>query len=198
MLNHKISDTLVLNRDMRPVKIVPGLTTVPWHAAIKLIYGEHAQVVHEYQDWEVHSPSTTLKVPSVIMVRKYVHFVPQIPWREELLFLRDRFRCQYCKQRFPMQNLTLDHVVPRTYGGKTCWENIVAACAPCNHTRGHNTKIKPVIVPYKPSYWELVEKAKELPLVVPDESWVPYLDWPEENLFVRGKSNEILHDRLAA
>jgi 5-methylcytosine-specific restriction endonuclease McrA len=104
----------------------------------------------------------TLKVPSVIMVREYVHFDRAIPWNEDYLKLRDRFRCQYCNRQFPAQQLTQDHVIPRMMGGKTSWDNIVSACGPCNHSRGHNTKIKPRITPYKPSYWELVEKAKEL------------------------------------
>lgn len=193
----QIRDTLVLNRDMMPIKMLP-VSTVTWENAIKAIYAEHATVVHEYEDWEVHSPSVTIRVPSVIMVRDYVHYDKQIPWNEEYLKLRDRYRCQYCEKRFPAQHLTQDHVVPRKYGGKTNWENIVSACGPCNHRRGHNIKIQPRIKPYKPTYWELVQKAKELPLIVPDESWVDYLDWPQENLMVRGKKKKILRLDQAA
>jgi 5-methylcytosine-specific restriction endonuclease McrA len=192
-----IRDTLVLNRDMMPIKMLP-VSTVTWENAIKAIYAETAQVVHEYEDWEVHSPSVTIKVPSVIMVRDYVHFSKQIPWNDELLMLRDRYRCQYCSKKFPAQLLTQDHVIPRKFGGKTSWDNIVSACGPCNHRRGHNTKIQPKTKPYKPSYYELVGKAKELPLVVPDEAWVAYLGWPEENLLVRGKVKKIVRlDRAA-
>lgn len=195
MILHTL-DTLVLNRDMRPVKMLP-VSTLSWQNAIKAIYGEAAQVVHEYEEWEVHSPSVTMKVPSVIMVRDYVHFTRQIPWNPDYLLLRDRFTCQYCHRQFPAQKLTQDHVIPRMLGGKTSWDNIVSACGPCNHSRGHNTKIQPRIKPYKPSYWELVEKAKDLlPLVVPDESWTHYLDWPEENLVVKNK--KILRVNLAA
>jgi 5-methylcytosine-specific restriction endonuclease McrA len=190
-------DTLVLNRDMMPIKMLP-VSTVTWENAVKAVYAETAQVVHEYEDWEVHSPSVTLHVPSVIMVRDYVRFSKQIPWNDDLLMLRDRFKCQYCSKKFPAQLLTQDHVVPRKFGGKTSWENIVSACGPCNHKRGHNIKIQPKIKPYKPSYYELVSKAKELPLVIPDESWVPYLDWPEENLIIRGKEKKILHIGRAA
>ena len=194
MMNTK--DTLVLNRDMRPIKMLP-VSTFNWQDAVKSVYSEAAQVVHTYEEREVHSPSVTLKVPSVIMVRDYVHFPRAIPWNQEYLKLRDRFRCLYCNRQFPAQQLTQDHVVPRMMGGKTSWDNIVSACGPRNHSRGHNTKIQPRIKPYKPTYWELVEKAKELiPLVVPDESWLPYLDWPEENMVV--KSKKILQLKLAA
>lgn len=173
--------------------------TCGWEHAIKMVYSDAAQVVHEYDDWEVHSPSVTIKVPSVIMVRDYVHYDRSVPWTDEYLVLRDRFRCQYCNKKFPAHKLTQDHVIPRKYGGGTGWDNIVSACAPCNHSRGHNQKIKPRIQPYKPTYWELVEKAKEeLQLVIPDENWLNYLDWPEHNIFVKGKAQKILQLRDVA
>ena len=194
---HNPRDTLVLNRDMQPIKMLP-ISSWNWQLAIKAVYGETATVVHEYEDWEVHSPSVTLKVPSVIMVREYVHFNKMIPWNDDLLVLRDDYKCQYCNKKFASQHLTQDHVVPRKFGGTTGWDNIVSACGPCNHKRGHNQKIMPRRMPYKPSYWELVEKSKKLPLVVPDESWVNYLGWPEENLLVKGKVKKILRlDRAA-
>jgi 5-methylcytosine-specific restriction endonuclease McrA len=190
-----VKSTLVLNADMAPIKLLP-VSTVNWDEAIKAIYSEQATVVHEYDDWEVHSPSITLRVPSVIMVRDYVHFNKAIPWNADYLKLRDGYRCQYCNKTGLL--LTQDHVVPRKFGGKTSWDNIVSACGPCNHQRGHNQKIQPRIKPYKPSYWELVGKAKEFPLVIPDESWAAYLDWPEENLLIKGKKKKILRlDRAA-
>lgn len=173
-------------------------STVTWKVAIKAIFTGAAQLVHEYEDWEVHSPSTTMKVPSVVMVRDYIHFQKQIPWNGELLMLRDEYRCQYCMEEFPAQRLTEDHVLPRKFGGKTSWDNIVAACSPCNHRRGHNVKIQPNRAPYMPSYWELVEKIKKFDIVVPDENWVNYLDWPEDKIFVSGKPKKILHVGLAA
>lgn len=195
---HPISDTLVLNRDMMPVSLLP-VSTEPWEKAIKMVYAEVATIVHEYEDWEVHSPSVTMRVPSVIMVREYVHYSKQIPWNPDWLHLRDRFRCQYCGHQFPSHKLTQDHVKPRKFGGKTSWDNIVSACGPCNHKRGHNEKIRPRMMPYQPSYWELVQKAKEeIPLVVPDEQWLAYMDWPEQNILVRGKSKKILQLNRAA
>jgi 5-methylcytosine-specific restriction endonuclease McrA len=193
----QIRDTLVLNRDMMPVSMLPP-TSVNWQTAIKAVFLEQAQVVHEYQDWDVHSPSTTLKVPSVIMVRDYVHFEKVIPWNESFLHLRDDYTCQYCLRVFAESHLTQDHVVPRKFGGRTSYENIVSACGPCNHKRGHNIKIQPHRAPYRPSYWELVKKGKTLPLVIPDRSWVDYLDWPEENLFVRGEDKKVVRMKLAA
>lgn len=195
---HKIADTLVLNADMNPVCLLP-VSTDTWQNAIKMVYLDHAQVVHEYEDWEVHSPSVTIRVPSVIMIHEYIHFEKSIPWNDELLLLRDDYKCQYCLKVFPAQQLTQDHVKPRRDGGKTTWDNIVAACAPCNHRKGHNAKVVPKKMPYKPSYWELVKKAQQhFPLVIPDHSWVDYLQWPQENLFVRGEEKKILRMSMVA
>lgn len=194
----QILDTLVLNRDMQPVSLLP-VSTSSWENAIKAIYTGAATIVHEYEDWEVHSPSTTFKVPSVVMIREYVNFSKEIPWNPEYLYLRDRYRCQYCRKGFPSHKLTQDHVTPRKYGGKTTWDNIVSACAPCNHSRGHNQKIRPMVEPYKPTYWELIEKAKqEITLVVQDESWLPYLGWPEDKILIKGKQKKILQYSRAA
>ena len=189
------SDVLVLNRDMQPITLLP-ISSIEWQDAIKAVYLNTATIIHEYDDWEVHSPSMTMNVPSVVMVKNYVHFSRNLPWNGEYVKLRDQYRCQYCGKIFPSQKLTLDHVIPRKYGGKTSWDNIVSACAPCNHSRGHNQKIQPRIQPYKPSYWELIDKIKKLPLVVPDNSWVEYLNWPSENIIVKEGKKKILHSKL--
>lgn len=181
---HKIKDTLVLNRDMRPMSMLPP-TTIKWETAVKCLYTGAAQLVHEYDNWVVHSPSTTMKVPSVVMVREYVHYQKAIPWNFEYAALRDEYKCQYCLKKFGVQQLTEDHVIPRKFGGTTGWDNIVSACAPCNHSRGHNQKIRPANIPRKPSYWELVDKIKKLNLVIPDQIWENYLGWPKENLYIK-------------
>lgn len=189
----KLRDTLVLNRDMRPVSMLPP-TTINWKIAIKAVFTGAAQIVHEYDDWEVHSPSTTMNVPSVVMVRDYIHFQKEIPWNNSYLMLRDDYKCQYCLKTFGAQHLTEDHVLPRKFGGRTSYDNIVAACAPCNHRRGHNVKIQPKKKPYKPTYWELVIKLKQYELVVPDSNWLQYLDWAEDKIFVSEHQNKILRE----
>ncbi len=185
MMNHNLKSTLVLNRDMQPLSMLP-ISTVHWETAIKMIYNDQATIIHEYDDWEVHSPSITMNVPSVIMVSKYVNRSDRrVPWRDEYLWLRDGYKCQYCGDT---QKLTMDHVIPRRYGGRTNYENIVAACAPCNHKKGDNAKIVPKQKPKHPSYWELVEKSKKHhALVIPDQSWELYLGWPSENMYIKSK-----------
>jgi 5-methylcytosine-specific restriction endonuclease McrA len=173
------TNTLVLNADCRPKGFLP-LSTTSWQEAIRLVWSGTASVMHEYDDWEVHSPRLTMKVPSVIILSKYVNLKKHVPWSKENLKMRDDYTCQYCRTEFPSSMLTFDHVKPFCKGGATNWENIVAACSPCNNKRGSNSNIRPAYEPYKPTYWEMVEKRKKYPLWVPEETWVPYLDWPEE------------------
>lgn len=179
------TDCLVLNQDFLPVSALP-LSVVGWETAVRAIYLDTVAVIAEYDDWEVHSPSTTIKVPSVIITKKYLHFQRAVSFTDNNVFLRDRYTCQYCGQVFPQQKLTYDHVVPRRDGGRTRWDNIVAACGPCNGWKGHNRTIRPLRMPYKPSYYELLAIRKEYPVVVSDESWIEYLDWPAENIHIKG------------
>ncbi len=179
--------TLVLNTDMQPMHMLP-IETVPWQTAIAGVFKGAYSVVHEYEDWEVHSPSMTFKVPSVVMLNEYQRRKPIAAWKKSNLWLRDRYTCQYCTKVLPASELTRDHVIPRYYGGRTSWDNIVAACHKCNNQRGHNTKIQPVRQPFKPSYYELVEVRKEYPLIVPDEAWLFYLMWPDDKVILQRAS----------
>lgn len=169
--------TLVLNADYTPLNLVP-IRVYRWNKAIEQVYKGKAKVIHEYDDWVVRSPSITLKVPSVIIRKEYQKPPRFVRFSRENLFLRDRYTCQYCGT--DKNHLTFDHVKPVSHGGGLSWENIVAACSPCNSKRGNNDKIRPAYEPYKPDYWEMVEKRKKLPIIIPHESWIPYLDWDRE------------------
>lgn len=191
-----MSEVLILNADYSPVSHLP-LSTIRWEQAIKAVFLETVSIVAEYDDWEVHSPSLTMRVPSVIMTKEFLHFSRKVAFDKVQIFLRDRYTCQYCHRKFPEHRLTMDHVLPRKYGGQTTWENIATSCGGCNAKKGHNRDIVPARKPYKPTYYELLNIRKEYPLSVPTEQWVDYLDWPEENLFVAG-SKRILHNSMAA
>jgi len=88
--------------------------------------------------------------------------------------MRDLFKCQYCEDVFDYEELTIDHVVPRSAGGKTVWTNCVTSCKACNHHKGSKL-IKPKIAPYRPDYYSLVSKWKTMPFTVKDEAWNKYL-----------------------
>ena len=91
------------------------------------------------------------------------------------LYIRDLYTCQYCNTPYTKNNLTLDHVLPLSKGGKTQWENIVAACGPCNTRKGNKTVMKPVRKPYQPNYYELVNNRKKLDMQIAHPSWKEYL-----------------------
>jgi 5-methylcytosine-specific restriction endonuclease McrA len=120
---------LVLNATFEPINVC----TV--RRAAVLILKSKAEVV-EHASWELHSESLTLPRPVVIRLVTYVR-VPRDTHRRKItrraVFARDSWTCQYCGSR---SNLTVDHVVPRSKGGHSSWENIVASCAPCNRRKG--------------------------------------------------------------
>ena len=122
---------LVLNADYRPLSYYP-LSLWTWQEAIKAAFLDRVDIVAEY-DQVVHSPSTTLKIPSVVVLKDYVKPQKRVAFTRFNLFLRDELRCQYCGS---IGDLTFDHIVPRARGGVTSWENVVAACSKCNLRKG--------------------------------------------------------------
>jgi 5-methylcytosine-specific restriction endonuclease McrA len=120
---------LVLNATYEPINVC----TV--RRAVVLLLKDKAEVI-ERADWELRSASHTMVRPVVIRLVAYVR-VPRDTHRRKItrraVFARDEWTCQYCGAR---SNLTVDHVVPRSKGGDSTWDNIVASCAPCNRRKG--------------------------------------------------------------
>jgi 5-methylcytosine-specific restriction endonuclease McrA len=172
----RLQPTLVLNADCQPAGLVP-LKTIAWQDAIKNVFEGKASVVSEYDDWVVRSPSMSMKVPSIIINKEYVAPRFGIAFSRPNLFIRDDYMCQYCYKQFLFEQLTFDHVVPRSHGGPQGWTNIVAACHPCNNRKSNNAKIVPARMPYRPSYWEMADKVRNYPITVRDVSWIDYIGW---------------------
>ena len=170
---------LVLNADFRPLSYYP-LSLWPWQEVVKAVFLERVDVVAHY-DQEVHSPSLTMKLPSVISLRDYVHQDRPPAFTRFNVFLRDSFACQYCGSP---DDLTFDHLIPRSKGGRTTWENIVTACARCNLTKGgrtpHEAHMHPRHKPRRPSAYELQERGRRFPPHHLHESWLDYLYWDIE------------------
>ena len=120
---------LVLNATYEPINVC----TV--RRAVVLLLKDKAEII-ERAELELHSATTTLARPVVIRLISYVR-IPRDTHRRKItrraVFARDEWTCQYCGSR---SNLTVDHVVPRSKGGSSDWENIVASCAPCNRRKG--------------------------------------------------------------
>jgi 5-methylcytosine-specific restriction endonuclease McrA len=127
-------ETLVLDPGYAPV------ARVPWTRAITLIWSGKVEVVEEYDDWAVRSVTLEVKVPSVIRFLRAVRGKKRmIRFSRENVYSRDHGRCQYCSVPVPRPESTYDHVVPRSQGGHTRWENIVIACLRCNQKKGGRT-----------------------------------------------------------
>ena len=122
---------LVLNADFRPLSYYP-LSLWSWQDAIKAVFLDRVNIVAEYEH-AVRSPSFEMRLPSVVSLKTYVKPSTHPAFTRFNVFLRDRFRCQYCGAR---DDLTFDHLMPRSRGGQTTWDNVVAACSPCNLRKG--------------------------------------------------------------
>ena len=170
---------LVLNADFRPLSYYP-LSLWPWQEVIKAVFLERVDVISTY-DQVVRSPSFEMQLPSVVSLKHYVAQDRPPAFTRFNLFLRDSFSCQYCGEG---ADLTFDHVIPRSRGGRTTWENIVTACAPCNLTKGGRTPreahMHPARTPVRPTAYELQDLGRRFPPNHLHESWLDYLDWDVE------------------
>ncbi len=128
---------LVLNADFRPMSYFP-LSLLSWQDAVHAVFSDRVSVVAEYDVW-ARSPSTQIRLPSVVALRKYQRASQRVALTRFNVFLRDRFTCQYCGEVFPSSALTFEHVIPRSRGGQTTWSNIVTACVPCKYGQGQLT-----------------------------------------------------------
>ena len=143
--------TLVLNRNWQPIQVA----TVA--RAIIMLYGFTVRVVdpHEYQtytceDWSrlrpsreercIRAVSCSLRIPEVVVLANY-DGVPgaTVPFSRRNIYKRDRYTCQYCGQQPAMEDLTIDHVLPRAQGGVSTWDNCVLACFECNRQKADRT-----------------------------------------------------------
>ncbi len=124
---------LVLNATFEPINV-----TAVRRAMVLMIKGvAQAEEIHHTQ---VHSASRSLPVPSVIRLLAYRHIPQQTrALSRKNILLRDRNTCQFCSRTLPASELTLDHVVPRSRGGRSSWENLVACCYKCNNSNGDRT-----------------------------------------------------------
>ena len=187
--------TLVLNRNWRAV----GVASVA--RSLTLVAAERARIVdpstfqqYTWADWAqlvpqedevfIQSVKFRIRVPEVITLTEYDR-VPTnaVTFSRRNIFKRDHFTCQYCGGH---EDLTFDHVVPRSKGGRTTWENIVAACSPCNLKKGgrlpEQAKMRPARRPERPTMFELNERGRAFPPNYLHESWQDFLYWDSELL----------------
>jgi 5-methylcytosine-specific restriction endonuclease McrA len=164
MINRKV---LVLNQNYEPLSVCSV------RRALLLIFGGKAHAV-ELLNEAIHSVSAEFPVPSVVRLDRYIH----APRRRVVLskrnvFKRDNYQCQYCGTTG--DQLTLDHVVPRKFGGQSTWENLVCACIACNNRKGENRPEQAGLVlrskPKRPNNVSFIRNF----IGFSDHRWNPYL-----------------------
>ena len=170
---------LVLNADYRPLSYFP-LSLWSWQDAVKSAYLKRVDIIAEYED-VVHSPSIEVKIPSVIVLKKYVKPASSVAFTRFNLFLRDEFTCQYCGSNGEM---TFDHIIPRSRGGRTTWQNVVAACSPCNLRKAarpiKDSGLQLRRSAIQPSIGHLMNSGRKFPPNYLHDSWTDYLYWDAE------------------
>lgn len=173
---------LILNADFRPLSYYP-LSLWSWQDAIRAIFRDSVVVVSEY-DRTVRSPTHEMKLPSVLALKEYVPAQPRPPFTRFNVFLRDRWECQYCGEPFGTHALTFDHVIPRSRGGRTAWDNIVASCQECNVLKGSKMPQEcgmfPMTPPRQPTMYELQANGRKFPPNFLHKSWGDFLYWDTE------------------
>jgi 5-methylcytosine-specific restriction endonuclease McrA len=173
---------LVLNADYRPLSYYP-LSLWSWQDSLKAVFLGRVAILSEY-DRIVRSPTCAVRLPSVVALHDYVRLQTAPAFTRFNVFLRDSFRCQYCHERHPTHELTFDHVIPRSKGGRTTWENVVTACGRCNVKKGNQLPsvcgMIPRRPPWQPTGIELLENGRAFPPHFLHESWRDYLYWDTE------------------
>lgn len=149
-----MSRVIVLNYDYR------FLNTVSLRKAIKYIITKKAEIIKTTSEIIKNCDKTVeIKYPLVVRLIKMVRIVfkSKVPFSKKNIMARDGFKCQYCESTM---NLSIDHIVPSSRGGKSIWENCVTACRKCNNSKGSRTpneaKMKLLKIPSQPTIMEFV------------------------------------------
>ena len=160
---------LVLNANFEPLNVC---TT---RRALGLMFTDKASMVHNGRGY-IKSISHSYPAPSVIRLSRMIRRPrPVVKLCKAEVFRRDNYTCQYCGKR--TNNLTIDHVIPRSLGGEHAWENLVAACPSCNHKKGGRTAKQAHMVllrqPKAPSASAQYIFGRYLKF---NEDWIPYVE----------------------
>jgi len=168
--------TLVLDQSYQPVQIVS------WQKALTLLFLGKCEILSEYEGL-VRSTLLVIRIPAVVrLLNAFRRHKKAVKFSRVNIYGRDKYSCQYCGAKKPINDLTYDHVMPRAQGGKTVWGNIVTACEGCNRKKANRTPeqagMRLLKVPVQPTATPVlvVTVSRES---VPD-AWRDYLYWTAE------------------
>ncbi len=168
--------TLLLTQGYEPVQIIS------WQRAITLLALAKVDVIEEYET-EIRAASIAMAVPAVVRLRKaFPRRTKPVKFSRVNIYARDGHRCQYCGVKCTTADLTYDHVIPRSKGGLTSWDNIVSACYACNRDKANRTPseagMRLLSVPTRPR-WIPAIQIRVSAHSVPD-AWRDYVYWTSE------------------
>jgi 5-methylcytosine-specific restriction endonuclease McrA len=187
------ADVLVLNRNFYAVHITP------WQRALSLVYLDHARVVDQeyrtyaFDDWRelsqmtadhpagyVSTPTFRIAIPEVITLRSYDKLpIGDVKFTRRNIYEHYGYSCCYCGRKFSTSDLNLEHVLPRSRGGKTDWANIVTSCMPCNLRKADRLPdeagMKLLIKPTKPKWRGSASLVFRAPFKI-KASWQRFID----------------------
>jgi 5-methylcytosine-specific restriction endonuclease McrA len=173
-----VERTLLLNATYEPLRVVS------WQRAVTLLIKGKVEVLAAY-DRVIRGVSISLEHPSVLRLRQRVRVAKRfhnVPFSRANIYLRDKNGCQYCARRLPSSELTLDHVIPASQGGRKDWENIVTCCIECNRRKGGMTPdqagLQLIRTPKRPTFLPALRITLGIGEV--PESWRAYLYWHRE------------------
>lgn len=174
-----MKNTLLLNSDYMPIKVIS------WQRAVCLWFSDKVEIVEEYNDFDLRSVSFTMKCPAVVRLLSYVKaFRKSVKFSRLNIFHRDKFTCQYCGIQPGIKNLTFEHIIPKSRGGKTNWENITTACYPCNIRKGNKTlkeaRMKLLSIPKEPRRHAHTLLKIRFDFPKTPEAWIDYLYWNQK------------------
>lgn len=171
-----MDNVLLLSISYEPIKVID------WKKAITMLFLGKVEVIEEYGH-DIHSVSFTIKLPSVVRLLNAVKRNSKpVKFSRQNIYARDRYKCQYCGEKYPPEDLTYDHVLPKSRGGRTEWTNIVTCCIDCNRKKGGKTpreaSMKLLKKPVMPAWVPAVRVTigfKNVP-----QTWREYLYWNVE------------------
>lgn len=148
---------LVLNADFQPINMTS------FRKGYNLVYKGKAEVISSHDDYTIVFCTGVIARPKIIRLLQYIYLPHRrLTLSKQNIFKRDGHRCVYCDMN---DNLTLDHVKPKSRGGKNTWENLVTCCSKCNSKKGDRTPeeagMKMKHKPFSPTFTQLIRVDKE-------------------------------------
>jgi 5-methylcytosine-specific restriction endonuclease McrA len=167
-----VAHVLFLDCDYRRLHVAD------WPRATRKLAAGKVEVVHYSRDKTIQRVDGAVPMPSVVRVlRRFRRDRMKTKFSRLNVYVRDNFTCQYDGRQYATEDLTFDHVQPRSRGGKTCWENIVTCCVDCNSRKSNRTPaeagMRLLKLPKKPHYLPTFMVKTIKPSEIPEE-WRPY------------------------